>query len=292
MAFLFLKPPDIRTKGERRGSTDDMGQKARLAEQILHASRVAKIAKASRLGIAISAILSFMIFAISYYGEKVGNFTFTVDEMAFKAGIQLYESLDQADGSTRLTAPQIDSTDGMTSLCGTIYSSKPIGNEVCLPSDEILSSVDGSNSGESYLVYTFYVRNGGTIAVDLIGSIDVISASRGAEEAVRIRVIFDGVNDDYSATTYARVQTTRNDNPDAGLPEPETTPFYSETQVLNHEFFNEARSGYLQPGESIRVTVILWLEGEDADHNLNIVGGGIKLAMEFTVPDPNKYAPY
>ncbi|MDD3865238.1 MAG: hypothetical protein WC479_05335 [Candidatus Izemoplasmatales bacterium] len=269
-----------------------MGQKAKLAEQILHASRVAKIAKASRLGIAISAIMSFMIFAISYYGEEVGNFTFTVNEMAFKAGIQLYETLSDTDGNTRLNAPQIDSADGMTSLCGTIYSSKPIGNEVCLPSDEILSSVDGSNSGDSYLVYTFYIRNGGTIPVDLSTTIDVISATRGAEEAVRLRVIFDGVGDDYSATTYARVQTTRNDNPNAGLPEPETTPFFSETQVLNHEFINEARNGYLQPGETIRITVILWYEGEDADHNLNIVGGGVKLSMEFTVPNPNKYAPY
>jgi len=260
-----------------------MGSKAKLAERIIYASKAAKIAKASRLGIIASALLSFMIFAISYYGETVGNFTFSVDRLALEAGITLNETIDGED-VTRLTAPRVDSADGMTSLCGTEYSRYLPGDDVCIPSDETVSSVDGNNSGESYLVYTFYVVNAGDIGVDLSAIIDVKSASKGAEEALRLRVIFEGVGFDYySATTYARAQTSRGANP--GEAEPLTEMFYTPTQILNRNLANIADYGFLQPKDALRVTIVLWLEGEDADHNLNIVGGGFKLAMEFTVSD-------
>ncbi|PKK92432.1 MAG: hypothetical protein CVV62_00360, partial [Tenericutes bacterium HGW-Tenericutes-7] len=68
-----------------------MSQKTKLAVHIVNASKAAKIAKASRLGIVVSAVLVFMIFAVSYYGTLVGNFTFSIDGTAKEAGISMYE---------------------------------------------------------------------------------------------------------------------------------------------------------------------------------------------------------
>jgi hypothetical protein len=138
----------------------------------------------------------------------------------------------------------------------------------------------GNNSGESYLVYTFYVINAGDVGVDLGITVDLKSASKTAEEAIRVRVIFDSANE-YSAATYARAQTSRGYDP--GAAEPLTEMFYSPTRVLYKEFKNLPQYGFIHPGDFIRITVLLWFEGEDADHNLNIVGGGVKLSMEITV---------
>jgi len=257
-----------------------MGQKAKLAERILYASKAAKLAKASRLGIAASAILSFMIFAISFYGQQVGNFTFSVDRMALQAGITLFETLD-SDNVSRLIAPKVDNADGMTALCGTQYSRYVPGDDVCVPSDEFATSVDGPNSTETVLIYTFYVVNAGDADVDLEVSLDITNASKGAEEAIRVRVIIDGPGNKDLAATYAKVQTSRGEQP--GMPEPFTEPFYDPTRVLFMELSGGGSTGYFHPGDRLRVTVMLWDEGEDADHNLNIVGGGVKLGMEFAV---------
>jgi hypothetical protein len=37
------------------------------------------------------------------------------------------------------------------------------------------------------------------------------------------------------------------------------------------------------PGEIVKVTILIWYEGEDADHNNDILGGGVKFKMDFKV---------
>jgi len=256
-----------------------MSQKVKLAERIVYASKAVRVAKASRLGIVVSAILTFLIFAVSYYGEVVGNFTFSVDQMAQNAGITLYDDSTTYNYASKLISAKVDNADGMTILCGTEYSNFPLGSNVCIPSDEELSSVDGSNNGLSYLAYTFYVLNGGDSAVDMSATINVLAATKGAEEAVRVRVVVDGVG-----TTYAKYQSSHGVTP--GELEPLTEAFSSLTEVMNQTYY------MFQPGEVKKVTIILWYEGEDADHNVNIVGGGVRFDMVFTVTkvyDPSNY---
>ncbi|MFH0993261.1 MAG: hypothetical protein V1761_02805 [bacterium] len=247
-----------------------MSQKAKLAQRVVLASRAARVAKASRLGIIASAVLTFLIFAISYYGQLVGNFTFTVDRMAQNAGITLYESELSREFTSRLIAGRVESADGMTALCGTEYSSFELGHNVCVPGDSYLTSIDGSNNGESLMVYTFYLENAGDLMVDMTAQVNVVSATKGAEEAIRVRVIFDNVG-----LTFAKLQTDSGRRP--GEPEIGTEPFTSPTTVMIKNYTA------LQPGAVLKITVVIWFEGEDADHNLNIVGGGVKFDMQFSV---------
>lgn len=247
-----------------------MSQKIKLAERVISASRATRVAKASRLGIMVSAILTFLIFAISYYGEVVGNFTFTVDRVAQRAGITMYENHVDKDYTARLIATKVSNAEGMTAYCGTEYTNFPVGSDVCLPSDEELTSVDGPNNGASYLVYTFYVENAGDLPVDLSASLNLVSASKGADEALRVRVIIDGIG-----TTYAKRQSDKGAAP--GELEPLTEAFYSPSQVMYQEIT------LFEPGNIIKVSVVMWYEGEDADHTINLVGGGVKLDMQFSV---------
>ena len=247
-----------------------MGQKIRLAERVVRASRAARVAKASRFGIMVSAILTFLIFAVSYYGEVVGNFTFTLDRVAQDAGITMYESLRDKDYTARLISDKVENAEGMTGYCGTEYYNGEFGEDVCLPSDLEVSSVDGNNNGESYIVYTFYVENLGDVMVDLEAEMNIISTSRDAEEALRVRIIIDGVG-----TTYAKRQSERGDSP--GELEPLTEAFYSANLVMQEELTE------FMPGDIMKVTVMIWYEGVDADHTINLVGGGVKLDMNFTI---------
>ena len=247
-----------------------MGRKSSLAVHLVNASKAGKIAKASRLGIVVSAVLVFLIFAVSYYGTIVGNFTFSVDGTARRAGISMYEFADIKDYKTKVVSDVVNDNQGMTGLCGTEYYDGSMGWEVCIPSDEELTSVDGPNNGKSYIAHTFYVENAGELKLDMSATINILSALRGAEEAIRVRVIINGVG-----TTYAKLQSERGVSP--GDPEPMTTGFYSIDKVMYQEFLD------MEPGDFIKVTIIVWFEGEDRDHTNDIWDGGVKLDMKFTV---------
>lgn len=247
-----------------------MRDKIKLAKHIVYASRAAKVAKASRLGIYASAILTFLIFAISYYGQRVGNYTVRIDRMGQGAGITIYDDSINLNYSSLLHMDQVPRADGMTGYCGTSYTRISLGSDLCIPPDEVVQSIDGGQNGESYLAHTFYVKNIGGRTVDISSIITVLAAYKGAEDAIRVRVIFNDVT-----TTYARAQTERGPNP--GEPEPLTTPFYSTTEVLNQSFIE------FKPGDVLKVTLLIWYEGEDPDHNNDILGGGVKLDLNFTV---------
>lgn len=247
-----------------------MSQKIKLAERVISASRAARVAKASRFGIMISAILTFLIFAISYYGEVVGNFTVAVERPAQNAGLTLYENYIDREMTSKLLVEQLEDMGGMTAYCGTEFSKYREGDGVCIPSDEELASVDGSNNGNSYIAYTFYVENAGNATVDISATMNLISQSQGAENALRVRIIVDGVG-----VTHALRQSERGEEP--GELEPLCEDFYSPTVVSYQEFT------LFEPGDVIKVTIVVWYEGEDADHTISLMGGGIKLDMDIEI---------
>ncbi|MCF7924520.1 MAG: hypothetical protein K9L64_05370 [Candidatus Izimaplasma sp.] len=250
-----------------------MNKNRKLAQRVVYASKATKLSKVARFGIIVTAMLTFLIFAISFYGLQSGNFTFTVDEKARQAGITLYENPVERDFTARLVAEQVDNADGMTTFCGTEYSDRPIGHKDCIPPDEEITSVNGSNNGESYIAYTFYVTmvSNSNYIGDLVASVDFISTSRSAEEALRVKVI---INDE--PITYAKRQSEKGSNP-GELELLTDEPFYNANTVMRRTY-NEFR-----PGEVLKVTLIVWYEGYDADHTVNLWSGGVKLEMNFTL---------
>jgi hypothetical protein len=71
-------------------------------------------------------------------------------------------------------------------------------------------------------------------------------------------------------TVYAKA------NPLTGEPEKGTKPFYkNDVPVL------ENRSK-LKPGEIDKMTVVIWLEGDDPECVDNLLGGEIKIGMNIT----------
>ena len=131
-----------------------------------------------------------------------------------------------------------------------------------LPAD--LDSVEGEHNGSNYLAYTFFVKNGGEETSDYRIVLNILSVIKNVDEAVRVKMYFNG-----EETVYAKKNSTTNE------PETNTQPFVSDTQVMNY-----LRKG-IEPNGVDRITVVIWLEGDDPDCIDNILGGEMKMELSL-----------
>ncbi|QWC00377.1 hypothetical protein KHQ88_02060 [Mycoplasmatota bacterium] len=250
-----------------------MHKNKKLTQRVVFASKATKLIKISRFGIIVTAMITFLIFSVSFYGLETGNFTFNVDEKAKQAGISLYEDPEIKLLTSRIFAEEVDDADGMTDLCGTEYTDRPLGHKDCIPPDETLISIDGPNSGKSYIAHTFYLEmiSSENYIGDLMMSLNISSTSRGAEEAMRVKLFINDI-----PTTYARRQTENGQNP-GELEIMVDEPFYSNDIITKRSFKD------FSPGDIVKFTIVVWYEGEDRDHTTKLWGGGVKLEMNFTI---------
>ena len=122
---------------------------------------------------------------------------------------------------------------------------------------------NGFNSGENYFAMTFYLKNMGNKDLDYTVSLDLNEIFNNLDEALRIELY---LNDE--STIYAKRAMN-------GEPEPGTVPFMAKTRIIS-----------LQPKE-IKVnqvekfTVVAWVEGEDPDCTNDLLGGFVKMTMNF-----------
>ena len=78
-----------------------------------------------------------------------------------------------------------------------------------------------------------------------------------------------------SKTDYARAAGV--DEEGNAVAEPDTTAFFSKVTVM------QATQEEFQPGDVMKFTVVIWLEGNDPDCVDSIIGGIMKLEMKFSV---------
>ena len=110
---------------------------------------------------------------------------------------------------------------------------------------------------------TKYVENIGEEIRDYWYEVYIEGATRGVEDAVRIRVYR---NDEY--VTFAKARAT-------GGAERDTTPFITDTlagRVHIEDFWPESIDKY---------TLVVWIEGSDAECTDDILGGEFRVRMRF-----------
>lgn len=155
------------------------------------------------------------------------------------------------DFETPVTMLGADSIDDMTNI-----------SVKWLPDD--LDDIDGSHNGDHYIAYTFYLKNTGSVPCNVTESFKLESAVKNADEAVRVRLYKNG-----EMTTYAKMGVN-------GEPEADTIPFESDTLVFSGT--NEE----LEAEQTIKYTLVIWLEGDDPECLDNIRGGRVKMSMTFS----------
>ncbi|MDD4850952.1 MAG: hypothetical protein PHO10_09690 [Gemmiger sp.] len=213
----------------------------RFGAALLRVDRLQLILLCMVLGVAILFIMSFM-------QEKMGNFTINLNRLElYRRGISIAEDGDFTNPTARLTA-------------STVQDATNISIDD-LPQD--LDGLSGNHNGKNYMAYTYFVRNAGKEDVGYIGSIKLDNTAKGAQNAVRVAVWYNG-----QRTVYAAPAAN-------GGNEPGCTSFASDTVVC--EYHDEA----FQVGDVDKYTIVIWMEGDDPECVDSIVGGSVQFSMNI-----------
>ena len=202
--------------------------------------------------LALILILALLLYGAADIALHSKSFPITLVGDDGEGGLRISLSEDAAGTvlSTHLKAPVIDEMGDMSSLY--------------LPAD--VDSGEGSHNGTDYIAYTFYLRN----PTDKVGKVeermDLLAATKGADEAVRIRIFRDGVPATYAAPAKD------------GGPEYGTTPFADNKTIYTD-------TADIAAGQVVRYTIVIWLEGDDPECVDSVRGGKIRVSVNFAVKD-------
>lgn len=201
--------------------------------------------------IIIILLLLAFLFIMLMFVYKGGRFFISLDpNFALESGLNMYESEEEKVPKSRLYAKDIDFMDNISINW--------------IPKD-IDKEAEGSHNGDNYIAHTFHIENSGSRIVDYWYEIQIDDVIKNVDEAIRFMVIHNG-----ERKVYAKI------NNQTEKAEPDTTLFFSnEIPVLEPRYA-------MKPGDVDRITIVIWLEGDDPDCLDNIIGGEIKANMQIT----------
>lgn len=207
------------------------------------------------------ALLAAIVYVVSLLYTRFGSFTVKVDKFdQLDYGLSLSETRDFRNPTSRLDCK---ASKVITNIDGKKEIPEDVGSE------------DGAANGENYMCYSFYCTNAGKKTVDFEYSIQIVTMTLDIEKAVRIRQISSLNGGDKEVVDYARAKgVDENNNP---IPEEGTVPFYEKTTVKLDKQLD------FNVGDTIRYTIVIWLEGNDPECVDSIIGGEFKIDMKFQV---------
>jgi len=109
------------------------------------------------------------------------------------------------------------------------------------------------------------IENQGEETINYWYSITIDDIIKNVDDAVRIMIF---VNDDQ--VVYAKKSAI------TGEPEPDTTPFRDDDETI----ILEKREG-MNPKDIDKITIVIWLEGDDPECVNAILGGEMKMHMDI-----------
>ena len=218
------------------------------ADKVYKKKIFAKIIKIVFLLLLILISIIYLFLYVAYGG---GRFTVTLDKnMSNRKNVFLSETGKAADKTRQLSVDTIDYMDNISIKW--------------LPSN-IDTEADGVHNGDNYIAYSFYVVNAGSENVHYWYEMDIDDTIKNVDEAIRIMIFHNG-----KRTVYAKKSKV------TGKAEEGTKEFVSdEIAVL------EQRKNF-KPNSKDRVTIVVYIEGDDPECKNDLLGGEIKMHMDIT----------
>lgn len=210
------------------------------------------------------ALVTVIVYVVSLLYTRFGSFTISVNKFHnLDYGLALSETEDFSKPTARLNCK---ASKEITNIDGKMLD------------DAALGSIDGDSSGENYLCYTFHCRNTGRETVDYSFSINIVNMTLDIESAVRVRLIRSLNKGESTTIDYAKAKGV-----DENLePIPESYPYVCETFREEKMVCYQVQKDF-KPGDTMKYTIALWLEGYDDDCVDKVIGGQFKLDMKFSV---------
>ncbi len=219
------------------------------ADKIKKRKRRMKRIKVISLIVFLLLMLLFVVLSLAYNG---GAFTVTLDpNFHTKTGIAIYTDEVKREHVRRLYAKELKYMDNISIEW--------------LPKN-YKTFEGGDHNGENYIGYTFYVENQGTENQRYWYALYIDDVIKNVDEAIRIMIIVN----DKDITVYAK------ENPLTHEAEKGTVKFYKHDMPVL-----EKRDSF-KPGDIDKITIFIWLEGDDPECIDNLLGGEIKIHMEIT----------
>ena len=217
----------------------------------LTADKLRRRKKRYRIAKGVLAILLLVIIVVYFAFHmlyKGYNFTISLDEnLYYDNNIIIYDDSEYKTYRQQIKVESLERFDNIS--------------HKWLPTD--LDNYEGSHNGENYLAYSFYIENMGEDTIDYYTEIIIDDVIKNVDDAIRIRVYFNG-----EPTTYAKISAR-------GVPETGTVAFASKDTVMS------SKSEDFKPGDKHKYTIVMWIEGSDLECTNNIIGGEFKAHMEF-----------
>ena len=206
---------------------------------------------AGLIAVALVALIAIG-YAIAYFYNKYGSFTIKVNKYDMvNQGLSLSETPDFEKTISVLTA---DIVYDMTNISGED-----------LPDN--IDKINGNHNGKNYIAYTFYLHNSGQDTITYEGDLTIENVTKNVDEAVRVAVFTDG-----DKTVYGKTKSSG-----SGKESDCDEEFISANQVMHTKVKD------FEPGSTTKYTVVIWLEGNDPDCVDAIIGGVIKMQMDFRI---------
>ena len=207
--------------------------------------------KIIRIAILITILFLIIIYFILRAIYQLGDFTITLDSLqGEESGLVMYESIENKQQKKILKADELEYMDNIS---------------VNWLPENIQNEADGGHNGENYIAYTFYLENQGVDTINYWYDIHIDDVIRNVDRAVRVMIYR---NDE--RTIYAKPNET------TGEAEYETEKFYSNEYVVLKE------RPQFNPGDIDKITIVIWIEGDDPDCVDALIGGEMKLTMKIT----------
>lgn len=230
------------------------------------------------IGILCTGLLSAFIGLVAYFGQYMGTFVISLDDAAVELGISISDNQDFLNPSTRLLVNPVNNAIPVT------FSD--IAFEEAISKDGDLDTTGENN----FIAYTFYLRNEGNVSVDVALDLATITVTKGVDSAVRVAIIEDGYIDEngYISMVDGKLYMKSEENMDQvtyELLSKEQKELYDRFDV--HKFDTEHFGDYVienfNPGNHKKFTLLIWLEGWDADCNDSIKNGQLKMDLSFKI---------
>lgn len=218
------------------------------AKKINNRKKKEKIITIGLLVLLLVLILAYFILNIIY---NEGNFTISMDKNTYlQSNLVMYESLNDRSSVFKLSTSRLEFMDNISISW--------------LPQD-INKEAEGSHNGENYIAYSFYLENQGEEIINYWYSFTIDDIIKNVDDAVRVMVF---INDE--KTVYAKK------SPFTGEAEPNTTPFRDDDETI----ILQKRAGMI-PEQIDKVTIVIFLEGDDRECVNSILGGELRMHMDI-----------
>lgn len=219
-----------------------------------------KTMRVSTIAILVTLILLILFAGFTIYGNRVGNFIINVNNEGVQLALSVNEDLSKP--TARLALSGIDGQRDAT------YTDIP---------DDIALGLGEKNDyyGQRYLAFSFYLINNSTTTVDYDMELNIIDTIGDPLSILRLMII-EGDQEKDTGIVYALPEATEEGAEQLRQhTDYTTTPHLSDTQIFKKTVID------LKPGDAVKYTVVIWIEGWDIECTDYRIGDRIKMELTF-----------